>query len=135
MKRRYFTVEQATALVPALEQAFGRVLQIRVQIKLLARRFDGEQRLLAEGDDATLSPALFRARATAKGLIELLAEEVEGIERLGCVVKDLDQGLVDWYARQDGREVLLCWRLGEKRVGHWHELEDGFAGRRALTGR
>lgn len=135
MKRRYFTVEQATALVPALEQGFSRVLQLRVQLKLLARRFDGEHRLLAEGDDATLPPALYRARATAKGLIELLAEEVEGIERLGCVVKDLDQGLVDWYARKDGREVLLCWRLGEKRVDHWHELEDGFAGRRALVER
>lgn len=135
MKRRYFTVEQATGLIPELEQAFGRVLQLRLQIKLLARRFDGEQRLLADGDDATLSPALYRARATAKGLIEVLAEEVERIEALGCVVKDLDQGLVDWYARKDGREVLLCWRLGEKRVDHWHELEDGFAGRRSLNER
>lgn len=135
MKRQYFTVEQATGLIPELEQAFGRVLQLRLQIKLLARRFDGERRLLADGDDATLSPALYRARATAKGLIEVLAEEVERIEALGCVVKDLDQGLVDWYARKDGREVLLCWRLGEKRVDHWHELEDGFAGRRSLNER
>jgi hypothetical protein len=51
---------------------------------------------------------------------------------MGCVLKDMDQGLVDFLTRRDGREVYLCWRYGEERVAYWHELQAGFAGRRPL---
>ena len=70
---------------------------------------------------------------------ERLDEEVAGIARcvariheLGGLVKDLDAGLVDFPARREGVEVLLCWRLGEDEVGYWHGLEEGFSGRRPL---
>jgi len=68
---------------------------------------------------------------------ERLDEEVTGIARcvsriheLGALVKDLDDGLIDFPARRQGEEVLLCWRLGEDEVGHWHGLEEGFSGRK-----
>jgi hypothetical protein len=50
-------------------------------------------------------------------------------------VKDLEQGLLDFPCVMDGRTVLLCWKLGEKEIGFWHTPEDGFAGRKPLTGR
>ena len=57
---------------------------------------------------------------------------IERVRELGCEVKDIDQGLVDFRTVREGREVYLCWKLGEPDVRWWHELETGFAGRRPL---
>jgi hypothetical protein len=57
---------------------------------------------------------------------------VTELQELGLLVKDLDEGLVDFPALRGDEEVLLCWRLGEDEVAFWHSLEDGFAGRRPL---
>jgi hypothetical protein len=54
------------------------------------------------------------------------------IQEAGVVVRDIDSGLVDFPAVIDGREVYLCWRLGEESVDHWHDLDAGFGGRTPL---
>lgn len=71
------------------------------------------------------------AAAEASGEIE---RALEALAALGVQVKDLDTGLVDFPATHpgDGERVLLCWRLGEERVGYWHGIEAGFAGRKPL---
>jgi hypothetical protein len=61
-----------------------------------------------------------------------LARCAEAIQELGAVVKDLEQGLVDFPARRGDEDVYLCWRVGEDRIGFWHGTEEGFAGRRPL---
>lgn len=58
--------------------------------------------------------------------------EVEALAEAGIVLRDADTGLVDFPSLRDGREVFLCWRLGEHEVGHWHEVDAGFPGRRPL---
>jgi hypothetical protein len=77
-----------------------------------------------------------RALAEAQAAIEVeaaaVARCVEGIHELGGQVKDAEQGLVDFPALRQGEEILLCWRVGEDEIGHWHGLEEGFAGRREL---
>jgi hypothetical protein len=57
---------------------------------------------------------------------------LEMIEQSGIVLRDIDRGLVDFPALIDGREVLLCWELGEDEVAHWHDLDTGFDGREPL---
>jgi hypothetical protein len=61
-----------------------------------------------------------------------LAGALEEIQDLGVVVKDLDTGLVDFPSVREGRDVLLCWRLGEDEVAFWHGYDDGFAGRQPI---
>lgn len=61
-----------------------------------------------------------------------LAELREELEEIGCELKDYESGLVDFPALLDGRKVLLCWKLGEARIEHWHEVDAGFAGRRRI---
>ena len=61
-----------------------------------------------------------------------VARCVNAIHGRGAIVKDLDEGLIDFPAQREGQEVLLCWRLGEDEVAYWHGLEEGFAGRRPL---
>ncbi|MEE8369781.1 MAG: DUF2203 domain-containing protein, partial [Dehalococcoidia bacterium] len=54
------------------------------------------------------------------------------VEALGCELKDIDQGLIDFRAALDGEEVYLCWKLGEPKIGWWHSLQAGFSGRQPL---
>jgi hypothetical protein len=65
-------------------------------------------------------------------LICRLQSLVSEIGAEGCEIKDLEGGLIDFPTIWEGREVFLCWKLGEPEVGHWHEIDDGFAGRQSL---
>ena len=101
------------------------------------RRLQSERRALAEriagnggGIDAGVLGELEEAERRER--IEI-ARRVNAVHERGAIVKDLDTGLVDFPARVEGEEVLLCWRLGEEQVEHWHGLEEGFAGRKRLN--
>jgi hypothetical protein len=70
-------------------------------------------------------------RAVGEAFLDLRGLLVE-LQSAGIVLRDLERGLVDFPALRDGREVYLCWELGEDRVEFWHELEAGFAGRQRI---
>jgi hypothetical protein len=57
---------------------------------------------------------------------------VDELTEVGCHFKGFDEGLVDFYSMRNGRPVLLCWRHGEPEIGHWHDIDAGFAGRRPI---
>jgi hypothetical protein len=73
-----------------------------------------------------------RVRFERERLADSLKEALEKIQSTGCVVKDLDKGLLDFPAIVNNEEVYLCWRLGEKRIRFWHRQDEGFAGRKPL---
>jgi len=62
-----------------------------------------------------------------------LEELVDELSNVGVELKDYEQGLVDFIGRHEGRDVYLCWKLGEDRITHWHELNAGFAGRKPVS--
>jgi hypothetical protein len=76
-----------------------------------------------------------RQRREHDHLAALIKAALERIESTGCVVKDLDVGLLDFPARIGGEDVYLCWRLGEDRIRFYHRQDEGFAGRRPLDPR
>jgi hypothetical protein len=78
------------------------------------------------------STEIRRAKALFRGFYEALSDEIDRVRALGGEVKDIDQGLVDFPASRRGEEILLCWRLGEKKIGYWHAVESGYAGRRPI---
>jgi hypothetical protein len=121
---RHFTLDQANALIPYVG---GLVRGIRAARERLAGNpADGDLGLLAEATGGAW-PGRERAADTLA-----IALGFEQLEDLDVLVRDLDRGVVDFPALMDGREVYLCWHLGETEVGHWHEIESGFAGRRPL---
>ncbi len=137
MPRRHFSLDEANAAVPELQAIFGRVMQIRGQLKLIYKRLDDAG--FAPTEDKFpisvpgASPEVIRDRASFQGLVAMLREEIVQVQELGCEIKDVETGLVDWFAESGGREILLCWKYGEKEVGFWHDLEAGFAGRRPVA--
>lgn len=130
---RFFTVEEANALVPALELEFGRVARARSELDPLVASLTGPvaMAILKYGAAA---PAGHEAEATRmRELVGEITSAVLRVSGLGCLVKDLDQGLVDFYSMSSGEPVFLCWQFGEPEVAHWHALNDGFAGRSPLS--
>ena len=59
---------------------------------------------------------------------------MEELEQVGCVFKGFEEGLVDFYGTFEGRDIFWCWRAGEERIEHWHELDAGIAGRQPVPG-
>lgn len=135
--QRIFSVEEAEALLPKLSAEFENVARLRrhvdAHLSRLAEggvRLDAERPLETPGVPEALRPDLVRLQQ----LVEALAQTVERIAQHGCVVKDLELGLVDFYSVRGERPVWLCWQYGEPHVAFFHGLEEGFAGRRPLDG-
>ena len=76
-----------------------------------------------------------RWRAERDAFVKTIRAALEQIEATGCVVKDLDVGLLDFPARIDNEDVYLCWRVGEDRIRFYHRQDEGFAGRKPLDPR
>lgn len=158
--KRYFTVSEANAHVDELRQLFDRVMQIRSQLKAISRSLEeaghpvtradfggeeeeeeeedqGEQQEAGQeqeaGGEEELPPEVHRNRGHFRALVATLREHIEEIQATGAIIKDIESGLVDWYALHDDREVFLCWQYGEPEVAWWHEIHTGFAGRRPIA--
>ena len=71
--------------------------------------------------------------ARQRELAEAFEDSLTRLQSLGCLLKDLEMGLLDFYSVRDAQIVFLCWRLGEDRIRCWHEVETGFAGRQPLA--
>jgi hypothetical protein len=132
---RFFTLDEANALVPTLQIEFGRIARARAEIGPVIAALggaDASMTILQRAGEAP--PGQEPEAARLRALAAEITEAVERVNDLGCLVKDVDTGLVDFYALQDGDPVFLCWQFGEPAISTWHGLEEGFAGRKPIEG-
>jgi hypothetical protein len=118
-----FSPEKANALIPVLSPLIEQLWEKRRELAI---------RLL-ESDPALARPA--GAARPARRFTDLKAEIVHLINRIeayGCVVKDIDLGLLDFPSIKDGRPIYLCWKAGEPRLAHWHGTNESFVDRKTL---
>ena len=127
-----FTLEEANALLPWLEERFSRMVPVRDE--LAARQGDLLEllRLRRGNGSASKEEDIAAAQRDADRLTQRLQRDLREIAGRGIIVQDLGRGLVDFPSDREGREVYLCWLRGEDQVGHWHETDAGFAGRQRL---
>jgi hypothetical protein len=133
---RIFTLEEANALLPALELALGHLARLRAQLEQAIAAVGGPEvavAVLAHGVSTAGQDREHEARRLAAAAEEVRVA-VERINAHGCILKDIDSGLVDFYALREDEPVFLCWQLGEPRVTHWHPLDGGFAARQPIEG-
>ena len=123
--KKHFSLEEANALLPSLAKVFEEIQTIQEELE--ARSGERTEVLDSAKSNGGGSKADYHFIQNQK--IRRLLEE---IEKMGVLVKDLDRGLVDFPHLRGGREVFLCWMIGEKEIGFWHDLESGFAGRQPL---
>jgi hypothetical protein len=130
--KKYFTPASANAALPLVRAIVRDVTELARDLRERHERLGG----VLSGKRTALSEAhqeeLLQAQREVERGQERMTEYENELRQLGVELKDYFLGLVDFPCRMDGREVYLCWRLGEPEVAHWHELNAGFAGRQKL---
>ena len=126
---RLFTVNEANALLPTVRPLIEGILE---NIRRLKNK--SETVICHEQLDPAATDLMDRLQQNDEiaQLVEEIKNGVEEIHNHGCICKGVEQGLIDFPCVLGAEVVFLCWQLGEPTVGHWHRIEDGFAGRRPL---
>ncbi|QOJ14996.1 MAG: DUF2203 domain-containing protein [Planctomycetia bacterium] len=124
--RRAFTVEEANRALVLVRRIVQDVVRVYAELMDLRARREELASTAGAGDQ------LERMRAAIDVRIDHVNRLQDELTEIGCAPKDFETGLVDFPAVHDGRAVMLCWRLGEECVTHWHEVDAGFSGRRPI---
>jgi len=133
MKITLFSVDEANRLAQEIRPALERLILVKREFNQLQSRADVLSLALAGAAQSNPDAQEMRQVQDRRTLLaEQLAQGVQAIQRRGCVVKDLDSGLIDFYTLSGDRLIFLCWKLGEPEVGHWHSIEGGYLERRPL---
>lgn len=136
MAERYFDRDEAEGLLPLIKGKLSQALEQRRAITSLDEELaQASARIMLQGGTLPPYKELVLKKADRNRRNESLEEAVNKIQETGCVVKDLEMGLVDFPALINGEEAYLCWKLGEERIGFWHGINEGFAGRKPLEDR
>lgn len=136
---RFYSLDNANALVPELAEVVGRLRDQRDELVGLRDAYRDREGVVledvitesadAEGDD----PELRRLRLRMRGIVDQMQADVAWLDERSIVLRDIGTGLLDLPALVSGRQVWLCWRLGETGIEFWHGADEGFAGRRPLA--
>ena len=130
MPKKYFTLDQANKTLPLVRKIVTDITALHPVWRDLVYRYE----LVAAQSDPKWGEST--EQVALRTQIEAVARQINGymveLEEIGCVFKGFEEGLVDFYGQLDGREMFWCWKQGEERISHWHELEAGFAGRQPI---
>jgi hypothetical protein len=133
MAEKYFDRHEAEELLPAIEQFLEEARKQKQALdSITADISNASLRIMMLGGSLPPFAELNHKKAQREKIAEQLSRTVDEIQQTGCVVKDLDTGLVDFPSLRRGEKVYLCWKRGEERIGYWHGIEEGFAGRKPL---
>ena len=125
--KKYFSLEEANSLLPKISKILIQIMKINNSINVLnSVSIDYEDEIKAVKNDIRMNKNFHRLYYNLYKKIELLIE-------IGCIVKDADLGIVDFYSMYEGEEIFLCYKLGEKEIRYWHYPEEGYAGRRSVS--
>ena len=125
MAKKYFTVEEANALIPELNDWVPRLQEL---YSLMHKGFPDIQKARSKAEYSGGS-----TYGTDYLNVALKANQIsKNLEKKGCVIKGIEMGLVDFPSIREGKEVYLCWKIPEQEIRYWHDLDTGFSGRQPI---
>jgi hypothetical protein len=127
-KKKFFSARDINVLIPKLERTFRQIEDCRKRAETLAAQLPEKSKAVSPAEIAEAR----MIHSQTVFLITVVEDDVHYISSLGGIVKDLDEGLVDFPAQVNGEPAWLCWRRGEKEVRFWHSLDEGFSNRQYL---
>ena len=131
-----FTLDEAQSLLPVLEALLRRAMEAKAAAEELESELQQlGQRIFLSGGMLVDSAQVGRKRAALRTAVQQAKDVIQEIDSIGVQVKDLDAGLLDFPCQLGEDVVLLCWKLGEASITHWHSMEDGFPGRKPVDQR
>ena len=130
---RYFTLLDAEGLLPEVERLLREMIQLKHDFDSAEAQLSRiNQRVTLTGGMNVSRDQVQQIRIRKDTSAQRLQAVVGDFQKIGCQLKDVETGLVDFPTLYREREVYLCWKLGESGSGVWHHVEDGFRGRRAI---
>ena len=130
-----FTLSEAQAALPEVRSLVEQMQGIQRSIATTNAELEDKQAKAAAGNGYPVQSLKQQIRELGKHQlkrVEAFQSALSRLEELGCVLKDVNTGLVDFYSMREGELVFLCWKPGEERIRFWHTLEDGYPGRKPL---
>jgi hypothetical protein len=128
-----FTLAQAQSLIPRVDRLLREAIALKsgfIEAERALQSFS--ERIVLMGGMTVDRNRFLQAKSRRESEAERLRNAVGQLQDLGCLVKDLDTGLVDFPTLFRGQEVYLCWKLGEPSIEFWHSVDEGFRGRKAI---
>ncbi len=136
MAMRTFTLQEAQTLLPVIDSLLQRALAAKGKAEVLDQQMRSLQhRILMAGGMFVDVASVAKSRAEREAAVQQAHDALSEIDAIGVQVKDIATGLLDFPCNLDGDIVLLCWKMGESEITHWHTLEGGFAARQPLDDR
>jgi hypothetical protein len=126
MAKKLLTLKEARALLPEVEETLERLGRLRDALSLL-----NSVNSVYEDNYYTLQEYLVKSRRKHK-LFFRFYKELADMMANGIIVKDLESGLIDFLSVYKGKEICLCWKLGERDIMYWHSVDEGFQGRQPI---
>jgi hypothetical protein len=133
---KLFSLSEAERVRAQIEPVLIEAIEARRKFGELDEQLNAvAERIQRSGGLLVRLETVGKLRLERNSLEEAIREALERIQSTGCIVKDLEVGLLDFPARMNGEEVYLCWRLGEDRIRFYHRQDEGFAGRKPIDPR
>jgi hypothetical protein len=130
---RFFTLQQAEQLLPDVESAIRDAISLKSEYQQAEVGWQNFSRRITALGGVLVDHSQLRDQKTRReSLAHALQAALEKIHEYGCLVKDLDVGLIDFPTQFHGEEVYLCWKLGESGIRFWHGVQEGFRGRKPI---
>lgn len=130
---RFFTLQQAEQVLPEIDAAMREAIARKAECEhVQAERQQVAQRAAMLGGMHVDRAQALDQKTRGQEALRALEQAVEKVHSFGCLVKDLDIGLIDFPTLFQGEEVYLCWKLGERGIHFWHGVSEGFRGRKAI---
>jgi hypothetical protein len=128
-----FTLDEATQLLPEVERLLRDAIDARESYQEAEAALQSmKERIMLMGGVMVDREQALAIKSRRERAAAALRAAIEGVQGLGCLVKDLDTGLVDFPTLFRGEEVYLCWKLGESGIDFWHGVDEGFRGRKPI---
>jgi hypothetical protein len=116
-------LSEANKSLPLVKRVVADIVQTHAEASKLQQQVERNN---SKSEQTSIQDRLEQAMHRLEDYVDELAE-------IGCELKDYQMGLIDFTGRHMGRDVCLCWKLGEEKIAYWHELESGFAGRKPVS--
>jgi hypothetical protein len=132
----FFDIDAANQALIEIEPLLANLADQRLELIRLRDRTLAAHQAAGVGGSESVEPMdeaeARRIKLRMQGVIDQMAAAVARIDALGITLRDIERGLIDFPAMASGRQIWLCWQLGEGPIAFWHELDTGFGSRRPL---
>ncbi len=133
---QYFTIDEAEKILPTVNKQVRKLQQLRenvAKVVLNQQVFQHAVRATNEDGFVFLVKADIETNLAFHKACHAYYKELQTLCQIGAVLKDVERGVVDFYHKLNGRDICLCWQVGENSISHWHESSAGYSKRKKLV--